>query len=883
MRRLTLVAGLLLTVARPVTSQTPAAPEAFVEGRVLAATTGAPLSGARVSANDRAVESDATGRFRLALPAGRWILAARAAGHLPDTREVELRGGETRTVDLYLLEPARLKETVEVVAEASDDSEEPSTLPVRPADVMQLAGAGENVFRTLQILPGVAAAEEFGSRLAVRGGGPDQNLTVLDGVEVHNPYRLFGLTSAFNPETVERFELNTGAFSVRYGDRLSSLLVVESRAGAARSGLNGSSALSLTDANVVFEGALPRGASGSWLLTARRTYYDIVAERFVNSDLPAFTDVQGQLSWELAPGRRLTLFGLASREGADAFFEGDRPGEQGDFVSEAQNDLMSLRFDALLGTRGFSRTLVSFYRNADVLDVDAQFRSDVRRSNAPDDDTAFSSANVVFTRDLVVRDVALRQDLGWQVSPRHHVETGFELHGLRTSVGWSIPGDRNPNAANGSSIRGGAGLPPDLHSARDGLRAGLYVLDRFDASGSLTLEPGLRFDHAGANGRATLSPRLGATLRLDERTRLRAGAGLFTQSPGYEKLIQADYFVDLSDTGALDLVHERSWHAVLGLERDFGSGLTLRAEGYYKTFDWLVVGRLETETERLARIASYDFPEELRWSIPTDPQITSQPENAASGRAYGFDLYVARRAASADTRLSGWAAYTYGVAERDNYGIQQPFDYDRRHALNVAGGWRFGPRWDLSATLRLASGFPRTPVLGLRVSAVEDATGALVPERDALGGLVYTTDLGSVSNLNTDRLPLVGGPRLHDRPGERLQPEHGPPAAVRPAGPAPVVSSWGLERALALLYRRDQRPEPPERRRLRGAAGARPDGRPAEVRGIAQPGVAVPAVVRRAVQVLTQGGSEAGRSVPPPQGGGNPARLTTSLRAPARS
>jgi hypothetical protein len=767
MKRPVITASLLLA-ARLASAQAAAEPAAsFVEGRVLAATTAAPLSGARVSAEGRAVVTDAAGYYRLALPAGRFILAARASGHLPDTREVELPAGETRLVDLYLLEQARIEEFVEVVAEASDDGEEPSRLPVRAVEVMQLAGAGENVFRTLQILPGVAAAEEFGSRLAVRGGGPDQNLTVLDGVEVHNPYRLFGLTSAFNPETVERFELNTGAFSVRHGDRLSSLLVVESRPGTSQSGLNGSSALSLTDANVVFEGALPGGRSGSWLVTARRTYYDLVAEQFVDSDLPAFTDVQGQLSWELAPGRRLTLFGLVSREGTDAFFEGDRPDEQGDFVSEARNDLLSLRFDAALGSRGFSRTLVSFYRNADVLDVDAQFRADVRRSNAPEDDVAFSNANLVFTRDLVVRDVALRQDFGWQATPRHQLEAGLELHGLRTSVAWNITGDRNASTANGSSLRGGASLPADLQSARDGLRAGLYALDRFDATRSLTLEPGLRLDYAQANGQATLSPRLGATLRLGERTRLRAGAGLFTQSPGYEKLIQADYFVDLGEAGALDLGHERSWHAVLGIERDFGGGLTARAEGYYKSFDRLVVGRLETEAERLARVAAYDFPAELSWSIPTDPQITSQPGNAASGHAYGFDLYVARRPVSADSRLSGWAAYTYGVAERDSYGLRQPFDYDRRHALSVAGGWRFSPRWDLAATLRLASGFPRTPVVGLRVSAVEDAAGALVPERDALGGLVYTTDLGSVSNLNSARLPLFLrlDLRLSFRPG----------------------------------------------------------------------------------------------------------------------
>ena len=106
--------------------------------------------------------------------------------------------------------PKRFREEVEVVGRAPAEAQAPSELPVRPLDVMAVAGAGENVFRTLQTLPGIAATTEFDSRIAVRGGSPDQNLTVMDGVEIHNPYRLFGLTSAFNPETVSGFELYAG-------------------------------------------------------------------------------------------------------------------------------------------------------------------------------------------------------------------------------------------------------------------------------------------------------------------------------------------------------------------------------------------------------------------------------------------------------------------------------------------------------------------------------------------------------------------------------------------------------------------------------------------------------------------------------------------------
>ena len=93
---------------------------------------------------------------------------------------------------------------------------------------------------------------------------------------MHDPYRLYGLASAFNPDTIQRFDLATGGFSAKYGDRLSSLLTVESRDGAADRSLGGQASMSVTDANVVLEGAIPRVNGGSWLISARRTYYDVV-------------------------------------------------------------------------------------------------------------------------------------------------------------------------------------------------------------------------------------------------------------------------------------------------------------------------------------------------------------------------------------------------------------------------------------------------------------------------------------------------------------------------------------------------------------------------------------------------------------------------------
>ena len=646
--------------------------------------------------------------------------------------------------------PKHFREEVEVVAPQPARVDAPAELPVRPAAVMSVAGAADNVFRTLQTLPGIAATNEFDSRLSVRGGSPDENLTILDGVEIHNPYRLFGLTSAFNPELVTSFDLYAGAFSALYGDRLSSLLVVENRAGTRERGFAGSTAASLTDANASFEGRLP-GERGSWIVAGRRTYYDLVADQIVDTDLPSFADLQGRVDWNVRPQTRLTAFALLSREKTDAFFEGDRPGEQGDFKTDAQNDVVGLELATLVRARTRSRTVASWYVNRDDLGADAQFRNEARRSNAPSDAVGFRLADVVFARELEVRDLALRQELALTAG-RHVVDIGVELHRLRTRTAWQIEGDRNPTEGNGSSVQGGAGLPDQLDSSVESTRAGAWLQDRFSAGANVTIEPGLRLDWSGVNRRATLSPRLGATWRLERSTRLRAGGGLYTQSPGYEKLIQSDYFVDLTGELGLKLRHERAWHAVLGIERDLGATVTARVEGYWKAFDELLVGRLETEAERLARLSSYDFPAELASSIPTDPIITSYPENAASGRSYGVDFFVQKRPAPG-AKLTGWVSYSFGRAERDEYGRTLAFDYDRRHAATIVGSYRFSSKWELAATFRAFSGFPTTPVLGLRVSADEAEDGRLLPALDAQGRYVYETDLGGVDNLNTGRLP----------------------------------------------------------------------------------------------------------------------------------
>ncbi|MES1254089.1 MAG: TonB-dependent receptor, partial [Acidobacteriota bacterium] len=615
-----------------------------VTGRVVTGAGLSPVVGAVISGDGVQAATDSTGGFVVVVPQGRLRLEVSAPGFL--NQRIDLPATpEMAPLEVVLVPTQDFRESVTVSGTTAARAPTASTIDVPPLAVKRVAGAGDNIFRALQTLPGVNATDDFGSRLAVRGGGPDQNLTVMDGVEIHNPYRLFGLTSAFNPEIVEGFELTAGGFGAKYGDRLSSILQVNNRPGRRDTALAGTAALSLTDTNLVLEGRLPGGATGSWLVTGRRTYYDLVARRFTDNDLPSFEDLQTKVVWEPHAGQQLTFFALRSRERTDAAFGSSTSTDRAVIGDGSRNDVAALAYARPLGSRASSRTVAAWYVYTDGLDFNGSFQNDAQRSNVAGD-SAFSRTDVVFTRSLSVRDVSLRHDASVQLRGGHFLETGFDVHALRTSWGWTITGDRNPSAANGSSIRGGAGLPSLLQSTRDTTRAAAWLQDRFLVGARLRLEPGLRIDRSGFSGETVASPRLGVSYELTPLTRLRGAVGRYTQSPGYEKLLQADYFVDLTSASGRTLSSERSTHVLGALEHVFAPSVTGRTEFYYKRFDQIIVGRLETPEETAARVAQYNFPPALSANVPTAPIITSIPVNGASGRAYGLDVYIEKKVRS---------------------------------------------------------------------------------------------------------------------------------------------------------------------------------------------------------------------------------------------
>ena len=197
-----------------------------------------------------------------------------------------------------------------------------------------------------------------------------------------------------------------------------------------------------------------------------------------------------------APGHRVRIQALRSREDTNASVKGYFQGEGADFQTSAQSDLVAVGVASTLRTALHLTTTAAWSHNRDTMDLDGRIDSGLRRSNAPDDE-GVRLDHADFDRDFSVRDGSLRQELAWGASPRHLVEAGYEWHLLDTRVAFVIRGDRNPLAANGTSVLGGAGLPDGIDSRSRPTRVGAWLQDRATLTDRLNADVGCVSTGAG--------------------------------------------------------------------------------------------------------------------------------------------------------------------------------------------------------------------------------------------------------------------------------------------------------------------------------------------------------------------------------------------------
>ena len=275
------------------------------------------------------------------------------------------------------VEALRIAEHVEVTYRPGETGGS-RVYSVEPAAVREMAGGLENVLQAVQVLPGVAGTNDEEGKLAVRGAGPEHNLIVLDGVQIHNAQRFGEFTTSFmNPATAASVTLDSSGLDARYGGRLSSVVNLETRDGTTERAFAASGALGLTSGDVLVEGRMRGTVTGSWWATARGTYYRLVADRFSDGAMPSFGDLQFKTTLYPTKRTRLTVFGLAGREMLSEVQKD--PGEP-DFISSrnrGDNRIAAGTLRWMPSSRFSSATTVSAYSTSSRYeDLQLSFFSD---------------------------------------------------------------------------------------------------------------------------------------------------------------------------------------------------------------------------------------------------------------------------------------------------------------------------------------------------------------------------------------------------------------------------------------------------------------------------------------------------------------------------
>ena len=311
MKYLNLTAIFFLLIISSISAQ-------VINGFVRDDATGEPLSYANVFIKDSniGVASGVDGYYALTnIPSdGDYTVIASIIGYTMITKDVSIKDGESIRIDFRMISEAIEGERVDVFGEAQKMRQlvEPSriSLDLRTIETAP-AFIEPDLFRTIQMLPGVQTINDYSSALYVRGSTPDQNLIMLDGITIYNPYHLGGIFSTFNTSAIKEADFHAGGFTARYGGRMGAILNVVTREGNTEK-FEGSANLSSMSSKMLLEGPLPSffGMKGSWMLAGRRTYLDQFLNLLIKGDdLPFryyFYDYQGKINLDINQDHRLT-------------------------------------------------------------------------------------------------------------------------------------------------------------------------------------------------------------------------------------------------------------------------------------------------------------------------------------------------------------------------------------------------------------------------------------------------------------------------------------------------------------------------------------------------------------------------------------------------
>ncbi len=670
-----------------------------IAGRVIDAERSEPRAVTTVSVvgTTQGTLADADGRFVIAAVApGDRTIRAHLLGYATLERAVVVRAGDTTRVELRLEPEAQVLGAVKTQAKPVDRELFDSKPAVGTVQVTARAAEGvpklgdPDVMRIVQLLPGVEARNDFSTGFNVRGGEADQNLILLDGYPIYNPFHVGGLFSTFIDPTVGDITLMTGGFPARYGSRLSSVLDVQS-ADETRSGVHGTEELSLLSSTGELGGSFDDGKA-SWMIAGRRTYADEFVKLISSDQLPYhFRDEQAHFSYAFTPSTRLTVTAYDGRDILNA--------DIADFSDSTGTNAGGGSFLFDLGNTVVGATLATSFRrpNAHWLFGDSATAEQHLSRSRFSTDLNLGDGSLILTN--AVNDTRIGGSVTAHMAS-HDRTLGYDAATYTIDYGASSPQTET--------------LLYALHQRPSS--GALFLDDLWRPSPLWLVETGLRGEAYTGAGLTWLgvSPRVSAKYFLKPDFALTAAVGKFTQ--GMHSLAREDIPVRLFDFWvASDSVTPVStaWHFVTGGEKWFGTSRYVRIEGFYKKYNDL-----------------------LDANPSPDPDNPSTNFFSETGESYGADVLLRQFETGP---FSGWISYTYTVSTRQLDSLRYFPGQDRRHDFNLVANWR-AKKYLIGLRFGYATGTPYTDIVGEIVRRIYDpglnafGTRGGGPQNEFVGG-----------------------------------------------------------------------------------------------------------------------------------------------------
>ena len=563
-------------------------------------------------------------------------------------------------------------------------------IDVEQVDQIPVLMGEKDILKTIQLLPGVQSGSEGSSGFYVRGGGPDQNLILLDEAVVYNASHLFGFFSVFNSDAINNMDLIKGTMPANYGGRLSSVLDINMKDGNNKK-YGAAGGIGLISSKLTIEGPIKKDTS-SFIISGRRTYFDVLAKPFIDTTAFSgssyfFYDLTTKANYQLSKKDKLFISGYFGR---DVFnFNSDDWGFK--MNMPWGNATASLRWNHLFSSKLFMNTSLIFSDYKYELNMTQDLDS------LPTTETSLFSG---------IRDWNLKNDFSYYPNPKHKIKfaSNYVFHKF------------NPTSFSGSYDN------LDLEQIINyyAHEYGVYVNDEFDVNDRLLLNFGLRYsgftqvgpferqvkDNSGQIGQVSTD----TTIIYDKGEIVEMYGGfeprfslryLFNESSSLKfGFIQNYQYLHLTSVASSSLPTDVWLPSSDVVQPQFGRQISL---GYFKNFsDNVYETSFELYYKKMKNLVEYNEGYMPGVSIGLDNIDNNL--TFGDGKSYGFEIFSAKRRGN----LNGWVGYTYSKTTRQfdnlNNGNWYYAKYDRPHDLSVVLNYQISDRLNLSTVFVYASG-----------------------------------------------------------------------------------------------------------------------------------------------------------------------------------